>query len=387
MGLKNLFDFMGKKVDLAEISPAATQAMSEVDFKELALHIGITYIANALSKCEIKTFRNGKENKGLFYYLLNVSPNPNQNASQFMHKLVEKYYTDPNGALVLQLNDRLYVADSFTIDDSRPLEQLLYENVTIGNSTLQGRFKASEVYHFKLDDECVKSYIDRMNQQYGTVMAMAIDTFRRKNGRKYKLLVENFQAGDEEEKKRLTKYLNDTLSGFLKADNGVLPEYRGRKLEEFGKPGESGSTADIIAMRKEIFDTAAQAMKIPLPMMYGNITNLNEVVKVFLSFCIDPIGDIISEEFTRKRHTFEEWKSGNYVLVDTSCINYVDILEVAEKLSQAIGSGVTNIDELRDRCNLPVLDTEFSTAHFITKNYDLANNMLKQLKEGERKNE
>ena len=64
-----------------------------------------------------------------------------------------------------------------------------------------------------------------------------------------------------------------------------------------------------------------------------------------------------------------------------------DILEVAEKLSQAIGSGVTNIDELRDRCNLPVLNTEFSTAHFITKNYDLANNMLKQLKEGERKNE
>ena len=53
-------------------------------------------------------------------------------------------------------------------------------------------------------------------------------------------------------------------------------------------------------MRKETFEVVAQALKIPLTMMYGNITNMNEIVKVFLSICIDPLADMISEELTRK---------------------------------------------------------------------------------------
>lgn len=376
----NLFNFLEKRVDTAEISTVTAQMMEQAAFKELALHIAVSYIANTLSKCEFKTYKNGKETKGLLYYLLNVSPNPNQNSSQFINQVVENYFYNPDGALVLLHNDKLYCADSFDIDDSNPLKEYFYHNVTFNCQQIKKRHKASEVFHFKLDNQHVKTLVDSLYSQYSEIIALALQTFKATNGRKYKLLLEQYKAGDPAFAKLFEEVIKTQLKTFIENDNAVYPQFKGMDLQEFQTSGRT-DTSDIIAMRKEVFDTTAQAFKIPLSMMYGNITNINEIVKVYLSFCIDPLADMLSEELTRKRYTLEEWQRGNYVEVDTSCINYVDILEVADKADKAIASGLASIDELRPRVRLKPLETDFSTSHFITKNYDLADNLLKNLQE------
>ena len=377
-----LFNFLENRIESANIITA--DMVEQLAFKELALHIGISYIANALSKCEIKTFENDKETKGPMYYLLNVSPNPNQNASQFINQVVENYFYHGR-ALVIVHNDMLYCADSFDVDDTNPLKEAQFFNVTFGQHTLKRRYKASEVFYFKLDNKDVKSLVDMLYQQYSDVMALALQTFKATNGRKYKLLIEQYKSGDPNFVKLYEESIKEQLKIFVNNDNSVYPQFKGFDLQEFKAESGRANTTDIIAMRKEIFDTAAQALKIPLPMMYGNITNIQEIVKVFLSFCIDPIADMFSEEFTRKRHTPEEWKKGCYIEVDTSCINYIDLLEVADKADKAISSGLTSIDELRPRVRLKPLETDFSTAHFMTKNYDLADNILKNLESGDEK--
>ena len=377
----NLLNFMEKNVDAAEISTITAKLMEQMAFKELALHIAISYIANTLSKCEIKTYENGVEKKGLLYYLLNVSPNQNQNGSQFINQLVENYFYDGE-ALVVMHNDMLYCADSFDVDETNPLKDFLYTNVTFSCQQPKKRYKASEVFHFRLDNRDVKKLVDLLYSQYSEIIALALQTFKATNGRKYKLLLEQYRAGDPAFAKVFEDVIKKQLQTFIENDNAVYPQFKGTDLVEFATSGGRANTADIIAMRKEIFDTTAQAFKIPLSMMYGNITNMNEIVKVYLSFCIDPIADMISEEITRKRYSFAEWQKGNYVEVDTSCINYVDILEVADKADKAIASGIASIDDLRPRVRLPKLNTDFSTAHFITKNYELAENVLRNLEEG-----
>lgn len=373
----NLFNFLEKKIDAAPV--VASDMMEQLVFKELALQIAISYIANSLSKCEIKTFENGDETKGLLYYLLNVSPNPNQNASQFINQVVENYFYNGH-ALVVMHNDKLYCADSFDIDDSNPLKDFIFYNVSFNMQQLKKRYKSSEVFYFKLDNKDVKRLIDLLYEQYGDIVSLALQTFKATNGRKYKLILEQYKAGDPNFAKTFNEVIRDQLKTFIENDNAVYPQFKGMDLQEFKAEAGRADTNDIIAMRKEIFDTTAQAFKIPLSMMYGNITNINEIVKVYLSFCIDPIADMLSEEFTRKRYTMQEWQGGNYVEVDTSCINYVDILEVASEADRAIASGLVSIDELRPRVRLKPLETDFSTSHFITKNYDLADNLLKNLK-------
>ncbi len=377
-----LFNFLEKKMTNAELAAIISKTMSEIALRELALHIAISYVANILSKCEIKTYQNGKEVKGMLYYALNVSPNYNQNASQFINKVIEKYYYDGHALVVKTDNGQLHCADYFTVDESNPLKEFVYENVTFGSTQVKKRYKASEVFYFKLDNEHARKLIDKVGEKYEELMGYAVEAYKRTNGRKYKLILEQYRAGDPQFKTAWEDVLQKQLKTFLENNNAVYPQFKGTDLTEFSTATPTTSD-DIVSLRKEMFEITAQAIKLPLTLMYGNITNIDEVFKVVLAVVADPLADMMSEETTRKYYGFEGWKDGNYVEVDTSCIKYVDILEVADKVDKAIASGLCNIDELRKRVRLNALNTDFSTAHFITKNYELASNVLKGEKGGE----
>lgn len=376
----NLFNFLEKKIDKADISAIIAERVERAAFKELALHIAISYIANTLSKCEIKVFKDFKEVRDEWYYLLNVSPNPNQNASHFINQVIENYYYNGEALVTLE-NDKLYCAESFNLVDDNPLKEYFYHNVTFNGHQVRKRYKASDVFHFKLDNRNVRNLVESLYMQYGEIVDLAIQTFKRTNGKKYKLILDQYDAGDSKFAQLFEASIKEQLKTFIDNDNSVYPQFAGMDLQEFSTAA-AGNSNDIIAMRKEIFDTTAQAFKIPLPMMYGNITNMNEIVKVFLSICIDPLADMLSEELTRKRYSFDEWKKGNFVVVDTSCINHIDILEAADKVDKLIGCGVANIDDMRNRIGWQPLKTEFSLAHWLTKNYRLATNALQELERG-----
>lgn len=374
MGKWKFFNFLDKEIEPTEIY--LNGLTTEVAMKEIALYIATSYIANALSQCEFRTFEKGKEVKDELYYKLNVSPNPNQNGSQFVNKLVNKCLYDGH-ALVVQHNDDLVCADSFSIEDDNPLKENTFVNVTFGNKSPKTKYKARDVFYFKLENERAKKYIDALYQQYGEIVAVAMNAYKKTNNEKYKLILEQFAAGDPKFKQVYDSILKEQLDSFIKGKGGaVFPQYKGTQLEEF-KYSTVKDTSDIVAVRKEIFELTAQAIKIPLSMMYGNITNMDQIVQTFLTFGVDPWADMLQKETTRKYYSFDEWKNGSFVMCDTSRINHADILNVADKVDKAIASGVTTIDDMRRRLGMQALGTEFSTSHFMTKNYVLAEDMLK----------
>ena len=354
-----------------ELSVVAQDAAQQIYFRELGLQIAISYIANTISKCEFKVYEKHKEVQNELYYMLNVSPNPNQSSSQFLNALVTRYYR--KGKVLVfpdSRKNRLYVADGFSMEE-KPLSENVFSTITIENETLKRKYKASDVFYFQLDDVNIKKLIDGAFDQYSTVMQAAIDGFIRRNGKKYKLVLDQYRAGDAEFKQLYETSLKRQLETFVKSANAVYPQFRGQSLEEFDKTAASnyGSSADVIAVRKEMFDVIAQAFKIPLSMMYGNITNINDMINMFLTFTIDPLADMISEEITRKMYPYSQWKKGNYVKCDTSCISHVDILDVADKVMNLIGSGAVCIDEVRNRIGMPPLNDDLGKHHFVTRNY------------------
>jgi HK97 family phage portal protein len=378
MGKIKLFTFLEKKIENAQFEVLISKAMEKAAFRELALHIAVTYVANALSKCEFKTFKNGKEVQEEDYYRLNVRPNPNENSSQFIQHFIHNYYYGDKGALLVNHNGGMFVADSFTLDESNPLKPYVYENATFGTHTVKKPFQRKDVVHLRLEDARVKKLVDAVGMEYGEVISLAMQSFKRTNGKKYKLLLDQYQAGDPNFKKTYEEVIKEQLKSFIDSDgNAVYPKYAGIDLQEFStaQPTDSG---DILAVRKEIFDVTAQAIRIPLPMMYGNITNMDEIVKVFLSFCIDPLADMVGEEFTSQTYGFEGWRRGDRIQVDTSRISHVDIFEVAESVEKLVSSGMCSIDELRPYLNFNPLGTEFGRRHYLTKNFEPAENVLTQ---------
>ena len=161
------------------------------------------------------------------------------------------------------------------------------------------------------------------------------------------------------------------------------PDFPRQPQEVLERLKTYGACVAADAMRKEVFETVAQAFKIPMSMMYGNITNMAEIVKVYLSICIDPIAQMLSEELTRKTTTYETWQRGDRVKVDTSKILHVDILEIADDVEKLVGSGAFTINQVLDRCGYDRIPDEFAEAHFLTKNIASMDDSADPLEGGE----
>lgn len=363
------------KTDSINEDKEVEDLMAEVVYKELALYTAITLIANSISKCEIKTYEAGVEVKEKLYYSLNVSPNLNQNSSQFWHKVIEKMIYDSE-ALVLDINDKLYCADSYGVD-KYPILGNKYTGVMIENLQLEKTFYTEGVLLFKLDNVHLKKFIDALNLQYGKLISYAMKKYKESGQTKYKLKLDYVKAGDEKFNEIFDNVIKKQIKSFIESDKAVYPEYEGQSLEDISPKDNNKYISDIKELRKEIMEIVSQTFKIPMALMSGNITNIQDIVKMFLTFCIDPIADMISEELTRKIHGFEDWKNGRYIKVDTSTINHIDMFDVAEKVDKLISSGTNCIDEVRKALDYPELNTEFSKTHFITKNYDTMENRLK----------
>lgn len=377
MSIKTWFiDFLGNaKNDKGEIIESVIEEkIQEVYYKELAIQTAITLIANAIAKCEIKVYEKNREVKNKTYYTLNVSPNKNENSSQLWHKAIEKMVYD-NESIIVEVGDGLYCADSYSVEEY-PIIGNLYKGVAIGNLQLNKTFKSEGVFRLQLNNAHIKKLIDGLYEQYGQLMSYAAKNYKKSNGTKYKLVLDQVKASDEKFQETYREVIQKQLKSFMENENAVYPQYKGYDLQDVS-PTTNKDSSDFRNLRKEMFEIVAQAFQIPVSLMLGNITNMNEIVKIFLTFCIDPIADMISEEITRKiSGDYDNWVKGNYVKVDTSTINHIDILDVAEKADKLIASGTCCIDEVREIIGFDKLGTEFSQKHFITKNYDTVENRL-----------
>ena len=377
MSIKTWFmDFLGNaKNNKGEIIESVIEEkIQEVYYKELAIQTAITLIANAIAKCEIKVYEKNREVKNKTYYTLNVSPNKNENSSQLWHKAIEKMVYD-NESIIVEVGDGLYCADSYSVEEY-PIIGNLYKGVAIGNLQLNKTFKSEGVFRLQLNNAHIKKLIDGLYEQYGQLMSYAAKNYKKSNGTKYKLVLDQVKASDEKFQETYREVVQKQLKDFVENENAVYLQYKGYDLQDVS-PTTNKDSSDFRNLRKEMFEIVAQAFQIPVSLMLGNITNMNEIVKIFLTFCIDPIADMISEEITRKiSGDYDNWAKGNYVKVDTSTINHIDILDVAEKADKLIASGTCCIDEVREIIGFDKLGTKFSQQHFITKNYDTVENRL-----------
>lgn len=375
----SLYNWLGKKIEKSEIQTIYSNAEQEYSFKKLAYEIAMSYIANAITKCKFKVYKNNKEYMDEEYYKLNISPNPNQNASELWEKTIKQLYRKGE-ALIVPKEAFLFCADNFHTNEEA-LTGNIYEEITVGNKQINGKYKESEVYHFKLETN-INTLLDETYSKYAEIMAYAIKSYTRSNSEKYKLVLSSLKAGDEEFQKTFNEVIKKQLEDFIKNDNAVYPQFEGYDLQKMPSTKEAKDSKDFIQLRQDTFETVASTLKMPVKMLYGDMNNVEEVVNQFLTFTVDPLAKSMSEEITRKSMNFKDWKNGNYIKIDTTSVNHIDILNVGEKVDKLISSGTTNIDEVRVRIGLNELNTDFSKQFWITKNYDTVENLLKSILKG-----
>lgn len=359
--------------------------IEELRCKEIALYIAISYITNTISKCPFKVYENGKEVKNDLYYTLNVKANPNETASRLKYKIIDKMFYKGE-SLVFLYDNNLYCADSF-ITEHKPLKGDIFQNITLDNETgiIYDR-KREDVYYFNLENDKqfskVKNLIDSMYSGFQNLLKYAVSSYEGSNIEKYILDVPQVQAGEPEFMKKYRENLQEQLKKFLKNPKGVYPQFKGYKLDKLVNAQQKSDSEDIRNIKKEVFETVAETFRMPISMLYGNMTNVKEIMSQYLTFAIDPLATMISQELTSNSFTINEWKQGCYIKVDTTAINHQDIFEIADKIDKTISSGIFCIDEIRVKIGESPLNTEWSKKHYITKNYAVADEFLNNIEKG-----
>lgn len=353
------------------------QQLANLAYKELAISMCINLIANAISQCTARTYENGKEVMNQNHYILNIRPNANESSSMLWHKAVEKMVYEGE-ALIVNIKGCLYVADSY-VTNEYPILGNSYEAIRIGTLSLNKLFRQDEVILLRLNNINVKKLIDSLYNSYEEMLELCIEKYKIDNQQKYVLELDNVKVGDKMFNDKFKDVLQDQLQNFLQNQNTVLPLYKGQTLTDVSKAGGTTSN-DFQGLIDNLFKTVAQAFNIPLNLLFAKTDNITRELKQFLTLTVEPIASMISEELSAKLYDgYEGFINNNYVRLDTADIRHVDILEMSNAIDKVLSSGVLSVNEIRDTVGYNKLEEEFANKHFMTKNYCLAEDMLKPI--------
>lgn len=384
MALKFLERIIGKdsKVTTQEVSVADLCRMAEeCRARELAFQCCVNMIASALGRCEFRTYLGGNETFDEYYWLFNFDPNTNQNSTAFLHKLVHQLYAN-NEVLVIptrRKNGRsaYVVADSFFTPEKWPDKQREYKNVMVGDLTYDKTFRENDVFHLELHGVNIKPVLDGVSRSFQKLIQAAEGNYVFSNGQHWKVHVSQMAQGEDGWAEQFQEMVTAQINPFLNAAYAVLPEMDGWQYENVDKQVEGGRDAkDIRALYEDVFTFTANAFGIPPVLLLGQVQGTADAMGRFLTACVDPLADQLSEEITRKLYGFEGWKSGSFLRVDTSTINHFDLLANAPNVEKLMGCGYSYNDVQR-AVGLPTVNEPWANEHLFTKNFAKAETVLK----------
>lgn len=346
-------------------------AAQEFQLRDLAFWTCANMIANAVARCEFRTFRGGKEIQEREHYLWNVEPNVNQNSTAFLHKLVAKLLTDDECLIISTRQregyDALVVADSYMLNGCYPSKQNEYTDVQVGDVSYEKTFREREVLHLRLNHVNIKPVLDGLYASYCRLITAAMKRYEWDKGQHWKVHVNQVAQGQDDFTAKFTAMIEEQAKVFLDSNGAILPEFDGYAYTNEG--GKSTvDLADIQAQAKDIFAFTAKALQIPAVLIDGTVQGTEDAQARFLTGCIDPICDQLQEEINRKRYGYEAMRRGDYLRVDTSGILHFDMFANAGNLEKVVGSAVFTVNDILRAAGLPTIPETWADEHYLTKN-------------------
>lgn len=357
-------------------------AAYELYIRELAFWTCVNKIANAVSKCEFKTYYHNKETKGKEYYLWNYEPNQNQNAAGFIYKLIAQLYRK-NECLVVEINHRMYVAESY-IKEVYALRDHKFSGISFDGYTLQETLDMSDVMFFELNSTDMRKLMNGMYDSYSKLITYAQNAYQKSRGHKGILNIAGVAQEQDNFNETFEELMSTHFKNFFGKDNAVLPLFDGYNYQDISqnaKTYSTESTRDIKALADDIFEFTARAFSFPPSLAKGDVQDTTKATDELLTFAIDPLVKMIQQEINRKRNGKDGLKQGNYLKIDTLAVKHVDIFDIATPIDKLISSGAFTINDVLQVIGKPKIDESWADQHFMTKNYSEIGAILKGITE------
>ncbi len=351
----------------------------EVFYKELAIQSCLNLIANTISRCEFLTYEKGKEVKNDNYYILNIEPNQNKSSSKFWRDVIRKLMYD-NECLVIQQNNMFYVAESFDVFKFA-FKENIYKNIIVENYNLKNVYTESQVFHFELYNDKIKTVIDGLYDSYSKLIKVSSTGYIRGKSKKGKLGVPANYPQTKQAQEDLEKLLNERFKKFFEAEgDALIPLTNGLTYDEIGENKVQSSSIEgrhIRAFIDDIFDFTAIGFQISPALLKGNVADTGKAVNDLLTFCINPLAKVLNDEINRKLYGRKLYLERTYCKLDTTRVKVVELKDIANALDILTRIGAYSVDDSLRALGMEPLNTEWSKARWMTKNYSPIEKMAK----------
>ena len=339
-----------------------------------ALHVVIDLIASIMSNIEFKVYgENDVEKKSVNWVKLNVHPNRNQTSTEFIKELTKKLLL--GDVLVVLIDDQYIIADDFTITEKAIVDNV-FTNVRKGDYTFRDKkFKASDVIYLRYGNDAINHIIEGITEMYEKLIGTASDKYARSGEEKGVLTIDQAERGRKDFNEIYEDIVNNRFKTFFSRGNHVLPLFNGYSYVSNTAEATkkySNEVTDVKTLFEDAISRVAQAYKVPVGLIRGDVAGIKDAYTMFLTNCIDPLAHMIGEEFTYKLYSEDEIIDGYAIEADTTNIKHIDIFDLATSIDKLIASGFLSIDEVREKAGLRGLNELWSTVHYMTLNYTTA---------------
>lgn len=363
----------GEVVNVLEIIAAN---LSQMQLAAFAQEKAAGMIAKAIAKSEIVLTRGEERRKDSEYYRLNIRPNDNETATDFWYGCVKDLVRAGESVVVRMPNGKYYRANSWTCD-SYVMFPKTYSDITLtdGRDQIALRYGVSsdDILHFRFSSAKMRLFtdnvLDTMNETLNAVRSL--ETISNTPILKYKVDA-NMQfrrQGADGKPVRLT--IDEVLKDFKdKIDSRkltIITEQTGTSLE-FMDMKASVNAAEVASMADQINRECAAAYDIPLGVFNGQITEQSDATNEFITYAVSPVAEMINDTLNAKLVGEADYVKGERAFVWLAHFKHVDVIDAAGSLDKLRAIGFT-LDEIFEMVGYPALNTEFSTARALTKNY------------------
>lgn len=370
-----IIDWLGRifkppKAGTYTLESFRAEADERIALESYALFTAVNLIANLLSGCELRTYRDGTEQYGAEWAAWNIRPNRNQNAPEFWHELISRLLLTGEALCIMLPDGQRIIADSFSKNEYAVYDTA-FSQVARNDYTFFGTYRASDVIYLRSTVNGKAAWLGSVIQIYEKLLRSAAERFRNADGERGILDISAVARGKPDFEKEFTKLMNEYFKGYFSGKNAVLPLFEGYEYHAQSSGRTGTYTNDLTAVEHlvdEAISRAAQIFGIPPSLIRGDAAGISDAQQIMLTNCIDPIARTVSAELTGKLFTPEEIARGCCIEMDTGSILHHDLIDSAGNADKLIGAGWSH-NEVRRALGQHAIREAWADEHYITKNY------------------
>ena len=372
-----MFEFLWKRdKEIQSLAEIIAVDMEKLNLSKLAIEKAIMMIAKAIAKSDILIQTESKE-KNKQEYRLNIQPNDHECGTVFWTEVVRKLLTIQE-ALIIPLGGKYYLASAWQVSNN-VLTERNYSDITLTcagyNYSIYKKFRSSEVIHLKYDNARIRLYLQNVVGQYDRTLDAVNAMMRMSSMPRFKLKLGTSALSFREKQadgtdKIITKdHYVKKIKNLLESDElVVLTESDNVSVNQL-QVNTAVKAEELAKTALQINNEVANAFDIPEAVFNGNITEKSDATNEFITYAVGPVAEVINDTLTAYIVGEADYcAKDEKVMVWLARFKHVDVVDSAVNLDKLRGIGF-NYDEIREMVGYPLLNTEFSQARALTKNY------------------